>query len=164
MNDKFKWRREVASALQGRIENCWGLSDFEKTARQASYFQDIKDIVKGVLGKGNCFTLLAYLIEPDTCVMSFVEEEMMEATYRCSNCNGTVNTLALYGYEFPFCPYCGAKVERVDDSENPARKYGLANQCGQGPAATESDAEHVGRHPDRDCCHQSSAGCCREES
>ncbi len=73
--------------------------------------------IKAVLGKGDCFELLADLIEPDTCVMSFVEEEMMEATYRCSNCNGTVNTLALYGYEFPFCPYCGAKVEKVDDSE-----------------------------------------------
>ena len=160
----MKKRLEVASALQGRFENCWGLNDFGKMAKQASYFQEIKDIVKCALGKGDCFTLLAYLIEPDTCVMSFVEEEAMQATYKCSNCHNTVDTLALCGYQFPFCPYCGAKVRMVDDSENSARKYGLANQRGQGPAETESDVEHDARHHDRDRCCQSVAGCCQGES
>ena len=155
MNDKFKWRREVASALQGRIDNCWGLNDFEKTARQASYFQDIKDIVKGVLGTGNCFTLLAYLINPDTCVMSFVEEEMGRAIFACSNCGNTVDDMALFGYKFQFCHHCGAKITSV------RRLADLISPCGG--RASEVD-EHDARHSNRDSCHQSSTGCCREES
>lgn len=160
MSSKLKRRLEVAAEFRNLGETGSAAEILDKPIRYQMGFQAIK----AVLGKGDCFELLADLIEPDTCVMSFVEEEMMEATYRCSNCNGTVNTLALYGYEFPFCPYCGAKVEKVDDSENPARKYGLANQCGQGPAEEERDAEHVGRHSDRDCCHQPDSGCSREES
>lgn len=160
MSSKLKRRLEVAAEFRNLGETGSAAEILDKPIRYQMGFQAIK----AVIGKGDCFEILADLIEPDTCVMNFVEEEMMEATYRCSNCNNTVNTLALYGYEFPFCPYCGAKVERVDDSENPARKYGLVNQCGQSSAETESDAERVGRHSDRDCCHQSSAGCCREES
>ena len=160
MNSKLERRLEVAAEFRNLGETGSAAEILDKPIRYQMGFQAIK----AVIGKGDCFELLADLIEPDTCVMSFVEEEMMEATYRCSSCNNTVNTLALYGYEFPFCPYCGAKVERVDDSENPARKFGLVNQCGQSPAEQERDDEHVGRHSDQCCCHQSSTGCCREES
>ena len=159
MSSKLKRRLEVAVELRqlgetGSVAEC-----LDKPIRSQMGFRAIK----AVLGKGDCFELLADLIEPDTCVMNFVEEEAMQATYRCSNCNNTVDTVVFYGYKFPFCPYCGAKVRMVDDSENPARKYGLTNQRGQGSAETESDVEHDARHHDRDCCHQSSAGCCRGE-
>lgn len=160
MSNKTHKRLKVATELRNLSETNSPVMCFDKVDRYAMGFQALKAVV----GKGDLFENLADLIEPDTCVMSFVEEEAMEATYRCSNCNDTVNTLALYGYEFPFCPYCGAKVRLVDDSENPARKYGLANQCGKGPAETESCDGHDARHSDRDCCHQSSAGCCRGES
>lgn len=160
MKSKLSRRFKVAVEFRNLGETGSAAEVLDKPIRYQMGFRAIK----AVLGKGDCFELLADLIEPDTCVMSFVEEEMMEATYRCSSCNNTVNTLALYGYEFPFCPYCGAKVERVDDSENPARKFGLVNQCGQSLAEQERDDEHVGRHSDQCCCHQSSTGCCREES
>ena len=160
MSNRTLRRLKVATELRNLNETNSPVMCFDKVDRYAMGFQALKAVV----GKGDLFENLADLIEPDTCVMSFVEEEAMEATYRCSNCNNTVNTLALYGYEFPFCPYCGAKVRMVDDSENPARKYGLANQCGQGPAETESCDGHDARHSDRDCCHQSSAGYCRGES
>lgn len=160
MSSKWKRRLEVAAEFRNLGETGSAAEILDKPIRYQMGFQAIK----AVIGKGDCFEILADLIEPDTCVMSFVEEEMMEATYRCSSCNNTVNTLALYGYEFPFCPYCGAKVERVDDGENPARKYGLVNQCGQSSAEQERDDEHVDRHSDQCCCHQSSVGCCREES
>lgn len=104
VNDKLKRRLEVAAEFRNLGETGSAAEILDKPIRYQMGFQAIK----AVLGKGDCFELLADLIEPDTCVVSFVEEEMMEATYRCSNCNGTVNTLALYGYEFPFCPYCGA--------------------------------------------------------
>lgn len=159
MSNKLKRRLEVATELRNLSETDSVAGCLDKINRYSMGFQALK----AVIGKGDLFENLADLIEPDTCVMSFVEEEAMEATYRCSNCNNTVNTLALYGYEFPFCPYCGAKVRIVDDSENPARKYGLANQCGQGPAETESCDGHDARHSDRDCCCQSSAGCCQGE-
>lgn len=149
MSSKLKRRLEVAAELRQLGETGSVAEYLDKPIRYQMGFRAIK----AVLGKGDCFELLADLIEPDTCVMSFVDEEAMQATYRCSNCNNTVDTLALCGYQFPFCPYCGAKVRMVDDSENPSRKYGLANQRGQGSAETESDVEHDARHHDRDCCH-----------
>lgn len=160
MSNKTLRRLKVATELRNLSETNSPVMCFDKVDRYAMGFQALK----AVIGKGDLFENLADLIEPDTCVMSFVEEESMVATYRCSNCGRDVVTPALCGYPFPFCPYCGAKVRLVDDSENPARKYGLANQCGQGPAETESCDGHDARHSDRDCCHQSSTGCCRGES
>lgn len=159
MSNRTFRRFNVATELRNLSETNSPVMCFDKVDRYAMGFQALKAVV----GKGDLFENLADLIEPDTCVMSFVEEEAMQATYKCSNCNNTVDTLALCGYQFPFCPYCGAKVRMVDDSENPARKYGLANQRGQGPVETESCDGHDARHSDRDCCCQSSAGCCQGE-
>lgn len=160
MSDKSLRRLKVATELRNLSETDSVAGCLDKIDRYSMGFQALKAVV----GKGDLFENLADLIEPDTCVMSFVEEEAMQATYKCSNCHNTVDTLALCGYQFPFCPYCGAKVRMVDDSENPARKYGLANQRGQGPVETESCDEHDARHSDRDCCCKSVDGCCQGES
>lgn len=160
MSSKLKRRLEIAAELRQLGETGSVAEYLDKPIRYQMGFQAIK----AVLGKGDCFELLADLIEPDTCVMSFVEEEAMQATYKCSSCHNTVDTLALCGYQFPFCPYCGAKVRMVDDSENPARKYDLANQRGQGPVEAESCDEHDARHSGLDCCCQSVDGCCQGES
>lgn len=154
-------RREIADRLRQRRKEM----DNEKPPSIASlaatvYLLEISRAVK--CGEsGALFYRLADLIDRETCTFDGTPDRI---GYVCSNCGRDVVTPALCGYPFPFCPYCGAKVRMVDDSENPARKYGLANQCGQGPAETESCDGHDARHSDRDCCHQSSAGCCRGES
>lgn len=159
MSDKSLRRLKVTAELRNLSETDSVAGCLDKIDRYSMGFQALKAVV----GKGDLFENLADLIEPDTCVMSFVEEETMITTYRCSNCHHAVVTPVLCGYPFSFCPYCGAKVRMVDDGEKQASKYGLANQRGQGSAETESCDGHDARHSDRDCCCQSSAGCCQEE-
>lgn len=165
-----KERREIAARLRHRRKEM----DNEKCPRIPSlaatvYLLEISSAVK--CGEsGALFYRLADLIDRPTCTFDGTPERI---GYACSNCGQTFTRRPFMkrafgsdiGVEIPyrFCPYCGAKVRMVDDSENPARKYGLANQRGQGSAETESDVEHDARHHDRDCCHQSSAGCCRGE-
>lgn len=88
MSSKLKRRLEVAAELRQLGETGSVAEYLDKPIRYQMGFRAIK----AVLGKGDCFELLADLIEPDTCVMNFVEEEAMQATYRCSNCNNTVDT------------------------------------------------------------------------
>ena len=109
MNSKLERRLEVAAEFRNLGETGSAAEILDKPIRYQMGFQAIK----AVIGKGDCFELLADLIEPDTCVMSFVEEEAMQATYRCSYCHNTVDTLALFGYKFQFCPHCGAKITSV---------------------------------------------------
>lgn len=151
MNSKLERRLEVAAEFRNLGETGSAAEILDKPIRYQMGFQAIK----AVIGKGDCFELLADLIEPDTCVMSFVEEEAMQATYRCSYCHNTVDTLALFGYKFQFCPHCGAKITSV------RRQADLISPCGG--RASEVD-EHDARHSNRDSCHQSSTGCYREES
>ncbi len=151
MSSKLKRRLEVAAEFRGLGETGSAAECLDKPIRYQMGFQAIK----AVLGKGDCFELLADLIEPDTCVMSFAEEEMGRAVFACSNCGNTVDNMSLFGYKFQFCPYCGAKitsVRRLADLISP-----------RGGRASEV-YEHNVRHSDRDCCCQSVDGCCQGES
>lgn len=151
MSSKLKRRLEVASEFRGLGETGSAAECLDKPIRYQMGFQAIK----AVLGKGDCFELLADLIEPDACVMSFVEEEMGRALFACSNCGNTVDDMALFGYKVQFCPYCGANITSV------RRLADLNSSC----AGRASEVyEHNVRHSDRGCRHQSSAGCCRGES
>lgn len=78
MSNKLKRRLEVATELRQLGETGSVAEYLDKPIRYQMGFRAIK----AVLGKGDCFELLADLIEPDTCVMSFVEEEAMQATYQ----------------------------------------------------------------------------------
>lgn len=151
MKSKLSRRFEVAAEFRNLGETGSAAEVLDKPIRYQMGFQAIK----AVLGKGDCFELLADLIEPDACVMSFVEEEIGRAIFACSNCGNTVDDMALFGYKFQFCPHCGAKITSVH------RLADLTSHCGC--RAGEVD-KHDARHSDRGCCHQSSAGCCREES
>lgn len=148
MSSKLERRLEVAAELRQLGETGSVAEYLDKPIRYQMGFQAIK----AVLGKGDCFELLADLIEPQTCTMSFVEEEMGRAIFACSNCRNTVDDMALFGCKFQFCPHCGAKITSV------RRLADLISPCGG--RASEAD-EHDARHSNRDCCHQSSAGCCR---
>lgn len=150
MSSKLKRRLEVAAELRQLGETGSVAEYLDKPIRYQMGFRAIK----AVLGKGDCFELLADLIEPDACVMSFSEEEMGRALFACSNCVNTVDHMALYGYKFQFCPHCGAKIISV------RRLADLISPCGG--RASEVDG-HDARHSNRDSCHQSSAGCCRGE-
>lgn len=151
MSDKSLRRLKVATELRNLSETDSVAACLDKIDRYSMGFQALKAVV----GKGDLFENLADLIEPDTCVMSFVEEEMGRALFACSHCGNTVDNMALFGYKFQFCPYCGAKITTV------RRLADLISPCGG--RASEVD-EHDARHSDRDCCHQSSARCCRGES
>ena len=151
MSSKLKRRLEVAAEFRNLGETGSAAEILNKPIRYQMGFQAIK----AVIGKGDCFEILADLIEPDACVMSFVVEEMGRAIFACSNCGNTVDDMALFGYKFQFCPHCGAKITSVH------RLADLISPCGC--RASEVD-KHDARHSDRGCCHQSSAGCCREES
>lgn len=151
MSDKSLRRLKVATELRNLSETDSVAACLDKIDRYSMGFQALKAVV----GKGDLFENLADLIEPDTCVMSFVKEEMGRALFACSHCGNTVDHMALFGYKFQFCPYCGAKITPV------RRLADLVSPCGG--RASEVD-EHDARHSDRDCCHQSSARCCRGES
>lgn len=151
MKSKLSRRFEVAAEFRNLGETGSAAEVLDKPIRYQMGFQAIK----AVLGKGDCFELLADLIEPDACVMSFVEEEMGRAIFACSNCGNTVDDMALFGYKFQFCPHCGAKITSVH------RLADLTSHCGCRAGGVD---KHDARHSDRGCCHQSSAGCCREES
>lgn len=109
MSSKLKRRLEVAAELRQLGETGSVAEYLDKPIRYQMGFRAIK----AVLGKGDCFELLADLIEPDTCVMSFVDEEMGRALFACSNCGNTVDDMALFGYKFQFCPHCGANITSV---------------------------------------------------
>lgn len=151
MSNKLKRRLKVAAEFRGLGETGSAAECLDKPIRYQMGFQAIK----AVIGKGDCFEILADLIEPDTCVMSFVEEEMVRALFACSNCGNTVDDRALFGYKFQFCPHCGANITSV------RRLADLISPCGG--RASEVD-EHDARHHDRDCCCHSVDGCCQGES
>lgn len=151
MSDKSLRRLKVATELRNLSETDSVAACLDKIDRYSMGFQALK----AVAGKGDLFENLADLIEPDTCVMSFVGEEMGRALFACSHCGNTVDNTALFCHKFQFCPYCGAKITPV------RRLADLISPCDG--RASEVD-EHDARHSDRDCCHQSSARCCRGES
>lgn len=150
MSSKLKRRLEVAAEFRCLGETGSAAEILDKPIRYQMGFQAIK----AVIGKGDCFEILADLIEPDACVMSFVEEEMGRALFACSNCGNTVDDMALFGYKFKFCPHCGAKITSVRRLADLISPFG-----GRASEVVDHDA----RHHDRDYCHQSSAGCCRGE-
>lgn len=120
MSSKLKRRLEVAAELRQLGETGSVAEYLDKPIRYQMGFQAIK----AVLGKGDCFELLADLIEPDACVMSFVEEEMGRTLFACSNCGNTVDDMALFGYKFQFCPHCGAKITSVRRLADLISSYG----------------------------------------
>lgn len=120
MNSKLKRRLEVAAEFRNLGETGSAAEILDKPIRYQMGFQAIK----AVIGKGDCFEILADLIEPDTCVMSFVEEEMGRAKFACSNCGNTVDDMALFGCKFQFCPHCGANITSV------RRLADLISSCG----------------------------------
>lgn len=150
MSSKLKRRLEVAAEFRNLGETGSAAEILDKPIRYQMGFQAIK----AVIGKGDCFEILADLIDPDACVMSFVEEEMGRAIFACSNCGNTVDDMALFGNKFQFCPHCGAKITSV------RRLADLISPFG---SRASEVVDHDARHHDRYCCHQSSAGCCRGE-
>ena len=77
MSNRTLRRLKVATELRNLSETNSPVMCFDKVDRYAMGFQALK----AVIGKGDLFENLADLIEPDTCVMSFVEEESMVATW-----------------------------------------------------------------------------------
>lgn len=140
MSNKLKRRLEVATELRNLSETDSVAGYLDKINRYSMGFQALKAVV----GKGDLFENLADLIEPDTCVMSFVEEEMGRATFACSNCGNTVDNMALFGYKSQFCPYCGANIISVRRLTDLISPYG--SRAGE-------VYEHNARHSDRECRH-----------
>ena len=84
-----------------------------------------------------------------------------EVIFHCMSCHTDRGIFSydedgnVYSEPPKYCPNCGAKITSV------RRLADLISPCGG--RASEVD-EHDARHSNQDSCHQSSAGCCREES
>lgn len=142
MSSKLKRRLEVAAEFLNLSETGSAAEILDKPIRYQMGFQAIK----AVLGKGDCFELLADLIEPDACVMSFVEEEMGRTLFACSNCGNTVDDMALFGYKFQFCPHCGAKITSVSRPADLISSYcGRASEVDEYVAGISIGAVSINR-------------------